>query len=106
VPRRLDLSDKGVELMAYLSMHSGTDEEQIARALWPRKKLDRALELLEETANEVNAVVARTTGNPTPVIATPDHPIPPAAKHPKVFVHIFGRPYAEVYDDDEPFPGE
>ncbi len=56
MPRRLDLSDKGVELMAYLSTQSDTNEEQIARALWPRKKLDRALELLKETANEVNAV--------------------------------------------------
>lgn len=106
MPQRLDLSDKGVELMAYLSMHSASNEEQIARALWPRKKLDRALDLLEETANEVNAVVARTTGNPTPVIGTPDQPIPPSATQPRVFVGIFGRPCVEVYDDDEPFPGE
>jgi DNA-binding response OmpR family regulator len=37
MPRPLDLSDKAVELMAYLSLHRGPggSNEQTARALWP-----------------------------------------------------------------------
>lgn len=66
MPRRLDLSDKAVELMAYLSMHRGPGgtNEQAARALWPHEPLEQAKRLLHETVAEVNDVVARETGKP------------------------------------------
>ena len=64
MPRRLDLSDKAVELMAYQSMHRGPGEsnEQTAGALWPNEPLEPAMRLLDVTVAEVNDVVARETG--------------------------------------------
>ncbi len=105
MPRRLDLSPKGVELMAYLAMHpDNTSDKQTAKALWPRKPLERALQLLDETVAEVNDVVARESGKQAPVI--PTGPILPGLEHPRVLVRIFGEPCVELYDDGEPFPGE
>ncbi len=103
MPRRLDLSDKAVELMAYLSMHSHQATEQdIARALWPRESPQRASELLAERASEVNRVVARATGNLTPVLAVPGVDLPSdAGPAPRVLVRLLGEPYVEVYDEDE-----
>lgn len=108
MPRRLDLSDKAVELMAYLSLHrDDVSDEEIARALWPRKPLDRAMQLLVETAEEVNAVVARESGNPTPVIAPHDRgPTLPGPQPPRLMVRILGKPCVELYEDHEPLRDE
>jgi DNA-binding response OmpR family regulator len=80
VPRRLDLSDKAVELMAYLSLHRGPggSNEQTARALWPHEPLSRAMQLLDETVAEVNDVVASETGKPVPAIPSGDQGPTPA----------------------------
>lgn len=106
MPRRLDLSDKAVELMAYLSMHRGQSgsNEQTARALWPWEPLDRAMRLLHETVAEVNDVVARETGKPGPAIPTADLPPMLPDQHPQILVRVLGEPCVEVYDDHEPFP--
>lgn len=109
MPRRLDLSDKAVELMAYLSLHrDDVSDEEIARALWPRKPLGRAMQLLAETADEVNAVVVRESGNPTPVIGPHERPGPtlPGLEPPRLLVSILGKPCVELYEDHEPLPDE
>lgn len=108
MPRRVDLSDKGVELMAYLALHRGPggSNEQTATALWPDEPLERALQLLDDTVAEVNDVVARETGKPVPVIPTGDLGPTLPGLQPRVLVRVFGEPCVEVYDDHEPFPGE
>jgi hypothetical protein len=54
-------------------------------------------------------VVARATGNPTPVIA-PEGQVPApdgARRAPRVLVRIMvSKPFVEVYDADESLPGE
>lgn len=105
MPRRVELSDKAVELMAYLATHPGCANEATARALWPREPLERALGLLDDTVAEVNEVVAAETGKPLPAIPTgPPGPTLPGLA-PRVLVRLLGRPFVEVYDDHEPFPG-
>lgn len=106
MPRRLDLSEKAIELMAYLSLHPGPggSNEQTARALSPHEPLERAMRLLDETVAQVNDIVARETGKPVPAIPSgdPDPNLP--GLHPRILVRIFGEPCVEVYDDHEPFP--
>ena len=106
MPRRLDLSEKAIELMAYLSLHPGPggSNEQTARALWPHEPLERAMRLLDETVAEVNDVVARETGKPVPAIPSGDPGPALPGLHPRILVRIFGEPCVEVYDDHEPFP--
>lgn len=107
MPRRLELSDKGLELMVYLAMHGeGAAGEQIARALWPRKSLARGIELVDETIQQINAAIAEQTGNPTPVIPVPGSaPRVPPIDPPRVRVNVFGEPCVELYEDHERFPG-
>lgn len=107
MPRRLNLSDKAVELMAYLSLHPGPDgsDEKTARALWPHEPLARSMQLLVETVGEVNDVVARETGKPVPAIPREDLGPALPGLHPRLLVRILGEPCVEVYEDHEPFPG-
>lgn len=107
MPRRLDLSDKAVELMAYLSLHRGPggSNEQTARALWPHEPLDQAMRLLDNTVAEVNDIVALETGKPVPAIPSADYGPTLPGLHPRILVRILGEPCVEVYDDHEPFPG-
>ncbi|MGH9164520.1 MAG: hypothetical protein ACRDZW_03265 [Acidimicrobiales bacterium] len=107
MPRRLDLSDKAVELMAFLSLHPHVTEDQIVAAVWPNKSRERGVQLLAETVTEVNRVVARATGNLTPAIEAPGQftgPSPPGLA-PRVLVRLMvPEPYVEVYDPDELLP--
>jgi hypothetical protein len=107
MPRRLELSDKAVELMAYLTMHhrQATDTE-IVRALWPRKTHERGVELLRETVAELNAAAAAATGRP--VVAGPGQDLGSARSEPsaRLYLRIMGEPCVEVYEPHEPFPGE
>jgi hypothetical protein len=109
MPRRLEMSDKGVELMAFLSLHRDATQDQIMCARWPRKSLQRGAQLLNETVAEVNGVVARATGSSTPVIAAQGQVPGPAgaARAPRVVVRVMAsEPFVEVYDADESLPGE
>ena len=108
MPRRLELSDKGLELMVYLAVHpEGVSGEQIAQALWPRKSVARGIELVHETTAQVNAAIAEQTGNPTPVIPVPGSaPRLPGLEPPRVQVNVLGEVCVELYGDDEPFPRE
>jgi len=109
MPRRLEMSDKGVELMAYLSLHGDASQDQIAGALWPRKSLQRGRQLLDETVAEVNRVVARATGSSTPAIAAQGQVPRPdlAGREPRVLVRVMAsKPFVEAYDADESLPGE
>jgi hypothetical protein len=71
MPRQLELSDKAVELMAFLTTQADPTKEKILSALWPRKSVEDGGELLDETKAEVNRVVAAASGNITPVITVP-----------------------------------
>ena len=107
MPQELPLSDKAVELMAYLTMNGGASESQITQAVWPGEPAERARELLAAAVAEVNRAASDATGNPRPAIPGPDDESGgDGGPGPRLLVRVLGRPRVEVYQDDEPFPGQ
>jgi len=109
MPRRLEMADNGVELMAYLSLHGDASQDQLAGALWPRRPLQRGRQLLDEVVAEINCVVARTTGSLTPAIDAQGRVPGPhrAGRAPRVLVRVVAsKPFVQVYDPDDSLPGE
>ncbi len=98
--RELDLTDKAVELMAFLSLKRDQAGDAAA-ALWPDETPARAAQLLERTVREINATVALATGTSRPVIGDARSPAG-TGPAPRVSVEVLGRPRVMVYDDDEP----
>lgn len=110
MPQRLEISDKAVELMVFVSMHrDDATEERIVAALWPRKSLARGVQLLQETVAEINHAAALATGDLTPAIVAPGQvpePVLPG-RTPRVLVRVLCPiPFVEVYAADELLPGE
>jgi len=107
MPRVLPLSAKAVELMAYMATHVDPADDEIARALWPKKSPERGAQLLVETVAEINRVATEATGDPTPILAKPGAVAHPTARpaH-RVLVRVLGTPCVEVYDPGETLPGQ
>lgn len=105
MPIVLPLSEKAVALMAYLSFHPGAEGAQIVTALWPAETPERGAALLDETVREINQVTSEATGDPAPILATPESPARPRTSAHRVMVRVMGKPCVEVFSPDEPFPG-
>jgi len=105
MPEELRLSDKAVELMAYLSMKGGATEQQIVADVWPAETPERGVERLAEAVAEVNRAATAATANPSPAIFGPGQdPADVARAGPRLLVRVLGRPRVDVYQDGEPYP--
>lgn len=109
MPHMLALSDKAVELMAYLSLHDGANMDQILAAVWPTEPPLRSRRLFDNTAVEINRVASEATGDASPVLLTPNAagPRPISSSGSRVMVNVMrAKPCVEVYGPDERLPGE
>jgi hypothetical protein len=98
MPKRLELSDKAVELLAFFSFKDSATFDSACAALWPSVGFSDAAAFFKQTADEINRVVREATDNPSPVIVGPGGSFAPTeAAPPRIMVRVLaGKPYVEV----------
>lgn len=92
--KRLDLTDKQIEVLAHMTLKPDADSTELVVDVWPGLSLAAGLAQLDSAVESINAAASAATGKLGPVVLTgsPDSGV----STPEMRVLVLGVPCVEV----------